>query len=149
MTSAPTGGTCQTSKTAAELFNSPFAEPFDPDTYWEENPQATDALLNAAEAEHNRRMQPVVTGLREVCAACPMLQQCRDWVMSLEADQPVAGVVAGMTEYERWHLRGASPVRIRKTLSTTHVLDDTLSQELVQIAESMSPTPSPSSEKFL
>ena len=37
---------------------------------------------------------------RKVCAACPVLDECRAWVTDPDTG-PVAGVVAGMTMEER------------------------------------------------
>lgn len=45
-----------------------------------------------------------------LCRRCPVLQQCRDWALSLPDRADPGGIAGGMTEEERSRLR-SSPAR--------------------------------------
>lgn len=49
-------------------------------------------------------------GWREVCAGCPVLAQCKRYVMSLTRGQDISGNIAGMTLAERRRLRRTGSV---------------------------------------
>lgn len=44
-----------------------------------------------------------------VCRACPVLTECRAWVLALPASVDVGGVCGGLTEHERARIRAAPP----------------------------------------
>lgn len=46
---------------------------------------------------------------KQVCRACPVLVQCRSWVVTLPARADVTGVCGGLTEEERARERRAQP----------------------------------------
>lgn len=85
------------------LFSSKYVEPFSSPDFKEDNPSATPEELEAAKKEHDATYLATREIARDICATCPVLEQCRDWVLS--TTEPVYGITAGMTRREQGQTR--------------------------------------------
>lgn len=85
------------------LFSSKYVEPFSAPDFKEENPDATQEELEAAKEEHEQTYLASRDIARDICATCPVLEQCRNWVLS--TSEPVYGITAGMTRREQGQAR--------------------------------------------
>ena len=74
-------------------------------------------IPNFWHARRNVERKPEVLVAKRICAACPVLEQCRTWVLGHQADPCPAHVVAGMTKFERHDQRRQMgiPVSGRRT----------------------------------
>ena len=52
-----------------------------------------------------KRTAPDIAAMRTVCATCPVLDACTDWVRTTPSTDRLPGVVAALTVAERRHLR--------------------------------------------
>ena len=125
----PTKGLCNQSEQVKNLFASRYAEPFDKADYLFENPQAKKdrGMVEKAEMLHTINHLAVTSQCRNVCAECPFLDECREWVLSF--DEAVYGVVAGMTERERVENRDGMKV------SSDHILTSTESMDVLAMSQ--------------
>lgn len=123
-------GTCRTDPSSRELFMSKYMEPFDAQSYYDENPECNlgcspecdgycEALrLNTARNEHNAIAVEKINEAKQICSACPILDICRAQEEETSDFLPLFGVVAGRTERERWEARGSRRDNIRRRVSS-------------------------------
>lgn len=89
-----------------DIFDSQFVTDFDPDNYLENEPDATESQILQAERIHRMAQPGAIKQAVDLCKACPVLNECRAWVMKEETKaKPIYGVVGAMTENERIALR--------------------------------------------
>lgn len=105
-----------------QVFSSPYLEDFDEVSFLEaqedkgiENDEAVD-LIPAARARHEEIQPRAVAAAKDICSQCPLLAECKDWVLSLKDQSEVYGVVAGMTLVERRSARRAISRQNSKSL---------------------------------
>lgn len=93
-----------------DVFDNPALTDFDPDNYLECNPKATEAEIQQSRTIHNLSQHSMTLIAKGLCNTCPVLAECRQWVLKEETNEkPVYGVVGGLSERERFNLRkGAS-----------------------------------------
>lgn len=89
-----------------DVFDSRFLADFDPDDYIEEHPgeELTAEDIHRAEFLHNVAQKNAEIAARDLCGKCPVIDECRAWVLKAESNDPevlVYGVVAGLTSMER------------------------------------------------
>lgn len=121
----PVGGKCHGEY--EELFLSPFAEPFDKDSFLDDFPDATLTEIKVAQDIHSIKHIETVARCQQVCYSCPFYQQCQDW--GLDFEQAVFGVVGGLTERERVE------IRVGKSVSGKHILSSTESPDITAMAK--------------
>lgn len=83
----------------ADLFASPYMEDFSKEDFLEDNPEATAKEIQAAYTAHSNLQSMAVATAKSECYACPALEWCKQQALKIE--EPVYGVMAGMTEKER------------------------------------------------
>lgn len=122
-TPAPAGGLCQTDQYARRVLTSEYMEPFDALEYKDLNPHATPLMVSVARTEHNKKAIIAIEEAKRLCNSCPVLDACADWVLN-KTNSPISGVVAGMTEKDRWLTKGGTKRSKSKKVSAPHVLDE-------------------------
>jgi hypothetical protein len=86
-----------------ELFDSVYLEDFVPADYIEDHQgeNLTEQDIYAAQIKHNIAHANTVVAVKTLCATCPLLDVCREWVAQAEKKSPIYGIVAGLTADER------------------------------------------------
>ena len=86
-----------------ELFDSVYLEDFVPADYIEEHEgeSLTEQDIYNAQVRHEIAHANTVVAAKALCAKCPLLDVCREWVFKAEKKAPIYGIVAGMTADER------------------------------------------------
>lgn len=86
-----------------ELFDSVYLEDFVPADYIEDHKgeNLTEQDIYNAQIKHNIAHANTVVAVKSLCASCPMLESCREWVVQAEKKSPIYGIVAGLTAEER------------------------------------------------
>lgn len=92
-------GTCVTNKEIGAAFLSELLSPFNEEAYAEDHPSITYLQLQKKNDEHTRAYVQASIAAKQVCAACPVLEQCRSAVLNTK--DAVYGVVGGLTQEER------------------------------------------------
>lgn len=93
-----------------ELFSSPYLESFDSEEFKEEHSELRDddltIALNVAETQHDLMKTQTVSHAKSLCRTCPILDICRERILSTETRlEKVYGVVAEMEYSERKSMR--------------------------------------------
>jgi hypothetical protein len=86
-----------------ELFDSVYLEDFVPADYIEDHQgeNLTEQDIYNAQIKHNIAQANAVVASKSLCATCPLLDVCLEWVAKAEQKSPIYGIVAGMTADER------------------------------------------------
>lgn len=107
-----------------QVFSSPYLEDFDETSFLEaqedegiENDEAV-LLIPAAKARHDEIQPRAIDAAKQICASCPLLNECRDWVLSVKDQTEIYGVVAQMTLSERRSARRTIARQNSKSLRT-------------------------------
>lgn len=104
----------------ADLFASPYMEDFSKDDFLEDNPEATAKEVQSAYTSHSNLQAMAVASAKTECFTCPALEWCKQQALKIE--EPVYGVMAGMTEKERRKFRKSGGKELVLDSATTALL---------------------------
>lgn len=89
------------SEDAQALFVSPYLDAFDVASFRDEHGDVPKDVLNAAKEDHSQKYYVMTGAAKQLCFSCPALNECLQFVKTLDKADDVYGVVAGMTVPER------------------------------------------------
>lgn len=130
-----------------QVFSSSYLEDFDEVAFLEskedegiENEEAI-LLIDSAKTAHDQIQPRAIAAAKDICATCPLLEECRDWVLSIKDQTEVYGVVAGMTLSERRSARrviarqNSKSLRSRSSVTIPASIDSGDSQKINETAQ--------------